>query len=219
VRGVVVCALLSVAAGPGDLTPVAAEGLCVTRGRIVAAHTALSVEEPKLRAAVPASDGNRAELRFVYRGPTAQTALLGSGALRRQIGLKLRAQDGCNLVYIMWRIEPTQAIVVSVKRNPGARTHAECGNRGYRNLHGATTPVAPLVAGVARRLAAVVDGRVLSVWVDGALAWRGELDADTASLVGPAGMRSDNVRVDFGLRVAPGAGSGAPACRGSVDEE
>ena len=25
---------------------------------------------------------------------------------RRQVGLKLRARDGCNVVYVMWRIEP-----------------------------------------------------------------------------------------------------------------
>ncbi|MCA1664388.1 MAG: serine/threonine protein kinase, partial [Myxococcales bacterium] len=133
-RAVLVGALLSVAGHGGELAPVAGDALCVTRGRVAAARAQLSVDEPKLRAVVPASDGNRAELRFVYRGPTTQTALLGSGALRRQLGLKLRAQDGCNLVYVMWRIEPVPGVVVSVKRNSAARTHAECGNRGYRNL-------------------------------------------------------------------------------------
>ena len=32
---------------------------------------------------------------------------------------KLRAEDACNLVYVMWRIEPQSRLVVSVKRNPG----------------------------------------------------------------------------------------------------
>ncbi|HEX8953295.1 MAG TPA: hypothetical protein VF945_15680 [Polyangia bacterium] len=218
-RAVLACALLSVAASGGELSPVASDALCVTRGRVAATHSQLAVDEPKLRAVVPASDGNRAELRLVYRGPTAETALLGSGALRRQIGIKLRAQDGCNLLYVMWRIEPASGIVVSVKRNPGARTHAECGNRGYRNLRGTTLPVAPLVAGRPRRLAAAIDGRVLTVTVDGAPAWRGELDGESASLAGPAGVRSDNVRADFELRVASGGGARAMSCGGSVEDE
>jgi len=59
---------------------------------------------------------------------------LGSGELRHQFGLKLRAQDACNLVYAMWRIEPESKLVVSVKTNPGEHSSAECGNRGYQNI-------------------------------------------------------------------------------------
>jgi hypothetical protein len=46
----------------------------------------------------------------------------------------LRAEDACNLVYLMWRIEPESRLVVSVKRNPGQHASAECGNRGYQNV-------------------------------------------------------------------------------------
>ena len=41
------------------------------------------------------------------------------GELRRQFGLKLRAQDACNLVYVMWRIEPASKLVVSIKCRTG----------------------------------------------------------------------------------------------------
>jgi hypothetical protein len=54
--------------------------------------------------------------------------------MRRQFGLKLRAQDPCNLVYAIWRIDPESKLVVSVKRNPNARNSAECGNHGYENI-------------------------------------------------------------------------------------
>ena len=65
-----------------------------------------------------------AEARFKYLGPTSQEARLGSGESRRQFGLRLRAQDPCNLVYAMWRIEPEPMLVVSVKRNPGMHSSA-----------------------------------------------------------------------------------------------
>jgi hypothetical protein len=56
-----------------------------------------------------------AEAHFTYLGSTGNEARLGSGELRRQFGLKLRAEDACNLVYAMWRIEPESKLVVSVK--------------------------------------------------------------------------------------------------------
>jgi hypothetical protein len=44
------------------------------------------------------------EARLTYLGHTRDVARLGSGAMREQFGLKLRAHDACNLVYAMWRI-------------------------------------------------------------------------------------------------------------------
>jgi hypothetical protein len=84
------------------------------------------------------------EAHFTLLGSTGNEAMLGSGELRRQFGLKLRAQDVCNLVYAMWRIEPESKLVVSVKSNPGQHTSAECANRGYRNIkprHSTPVPV------------------------------------------------------------------------------
>lgn len=204
----------------------------VTRGHVTPMATGgARVTEPTVRAVAPGSDGSAARLRFVYRGPSATEAKLASGELRRQIGLKLRAQDGCNLVYVMWRIGsmsgPAGKIVVSVKRNPGARTHRECGARGYRNLvstvvstvgstvgsgSGAQPP--PLQVGAAHVLTATLAGRALTVFADGALAWSGELDADAASLRGPAGWRSDNGEFDVEFDAVNGAENG-----GSEDED
>src|SRR5437870_3663128 len=100
---------------------------CVTRGRVDAGGR---VGVPKMRAVLPDSDGNAAEVRFTYFGPSDVEEPLASGLPRRQIGLKLRAQDPCNLVYVMWRLHPEARIVVSVKRNPGKHASRECGNAG-----------------------------------------------------------------------------------------
>jgi len=77
----------------------------VTRGHVdVLSDGRARVREPKMRAVVDASDGDAAELRFTYLGASDGDARLASGELRRQVGLKLRAADGCNLLYVMWRI-------------------------------------------------------------------------------------------------------------------
>ena len=112
----------------------------------------------------------RVTLRFRLRGPSETTKPLGSGAIRRQIGLKLRAKDPCNLVYVMWRDQPAPVIVVSVKRNPGEHTSAECGNRGYTDV--ATIPAPEGRAGVTHVLDARTrrtpdGGLALSVFADG----------------------------------------------------
>jgi hypothetical protein len=175
---------------------------CVTRGRVDAGGR---VNVPKMRAVLPDSDGNSAEVRFTWFGPSEPEEPLASGLPRRQLGLKLRAQDPCNLLYVMWRVHPEAKIVVSVKRNPGKHASRECGNAGYRNLKpraGVQPP--PPAPGSAHTLKAAVGGKLLSVWADGSLAWEGELDDDTLSLVGPAGVRSDNGRFQLEVRAAPG---------------
>src|SRR5580692_4123572 len=81
--------------------------LCVTHGTIEAdSGGRLSVSNAEVRAVSRRGIARAAELRFTFLGPSAETSLLRSGQLRRQLGLKLRAQNGCNLVYVMWRIEP-----------------------------------------------------------------------------------------------------------------
>src|SRR6202012_4890325 len=94
----------------------------------------LAVDFAKMRAYVNAYTPPLAQARFTYLGATPNEAPLASGEMRRQFGLKLRAQDACNLVYAMWRIEPESKLVVSVKTNPGQHTSAQCGNRGYQNI-------------------------------------------------------------------------------------
>jgi hypothetical protein len=116
----------------------------------------------------------------------------------------------------MWRVHPEAKIVVSVKRNPGKRTSRECGNAGYRNLKPrAGVQPAPPAPGTPHVLRAAFNGKILQVFADGALAWEGELDDDTLSLVGPAGVRSDNLRAELSVRAAPG---NLAACNGDGED-
>jgi len=205
------CALVAGGSASADeLARAPAARWRVTRGHVEAlADGRARVREPKMRAVVDASDGDAAELRFTYLGASDGEARLASGELRRQVGLKLRAADGCNLVYVMWRIEPKAQLVVSLKRNPGQRTHAECGARGYRNLVArAGTQPAPLAPNMEHRLHAKLDGRILRVWADRALAWEGDVGDEVLALRGPAGVRSDNAKLELELLVHAAAPSG-----------
>src|SRR5262245_9787158 len=117
------------------VVPVARGNLCITEGAIdQLPGRLLGVAVPSMRAVARSGGGQSIELRFRYLGLTAQLNRLGSGELRQQLGLKLRAQDACNLVYAMWRIAPTPGVVVQVKTNPNRRTSAQCGNAGYRTV-------------------------------------------------------------------------------------
>jgi hypothetical protein len=120
--------------------------LCVTEGALEELPgEKLGVDVSKMRAYVNTRTTQSIEVRFKYLGATAHEARLGSGDMRRQFGLKLRAQDACNLVYAMWRIEPESKLVVSIKANPGQHTSAECGNRGYHNIKPAHSSPVPLL--------------------------------------------------------------------------
>jgi len=116
------------------------------------------------------------EAHFTFLGSTSSEARLGSGELRRQFGLKLRAQDACNLVYAMWRIEPESKLVVSVKSNPGQHTSAECPNRGYRNIKPRrSTPVPVLRSGDTHDLRAEINADEMKVFADSQIVWEGLL--------------------------------------------
>jgi hypothetical protein len=155
------------AAPQRDLRPVAHEQLCVTKGTIDNG----AVTEPAVRAFARGSDGDAAQLRFTYRGDSATARALSSGQLRRQVGLKLRAQDSCNVVYVMWRLDPKSKLEVSVKSNPGKRTHDECGADGYTKVKPAVQ-VAELEDGHSYTLRAEIVGDELTAWIDGKVAWR-----------------------------------------------
>jgi hypothetical protein len=193
---------------------------CVTEGVATQVGDLLSIDSPKFRAIAARLTDPAAELRFTYRGPTAETSALGSGRVRRQIGLKLRAQNGCNLVYAMWRLEPTSEVVVQVKRNPGQQAFAECENRGYRNvqpLH--TDPVPGVAIGSTHVLRALLRGTALSVWADEVPVWEGMVGEDMVEIDGPVGLRTDNVRVSVAFRAGTDAGSTAPRpCRDDQGE-
>ncbi len=73
-------------------TPIGRQDLCVTKGEIGAAPGGrLTIEEPEVRAVSRVPTPQAAEIRFTYRGPSRGTKPLGSGEIRRQLGIKLRA--------------------------------------------------------------------------------------------------------------------------------
>lgn len=184
-------------------TPVKKSGLTVTEGTITAAgkKALLRTEDAGMRAT--AEDGGRharsARLRFRYLGESPVTEPLGSGLIRRQVGLKVNSQDPCNLVYVMWHQFPENKIQVQIKRNPGQTTSTECGNAGYTTL--ADIPVAagdsladhgPHQLEVRSRRDALGD-LIVSVLADGVLVREVVAPSDLSSgLEGPIGVRSDN---------------------------
>jgi hypothetical protein len=209
IAALVVCPAFSSQTDEANMLRVNRAMLCVTEGAIdEASANQLSINASKMRAYVNRNTLQTVEVHFKYLGPTQTESKLGSGEVRRQFGLKLRAQDPCNLVYVMWRIAPESKLVVSVKTNPGQHTSAECGNRGYKNIKAArSSPVPVLQPGDAHTLRAELNGEALRVFADGAVVWTGNLGAEARGLNGPVGIRSDNARLETDLRVAmpPGA--------------
>jgi hypothetical protein len=208
---------------PAALQRIDRERLCVTNGAVTALPGGrLAIETPSSRGFVQAGTERNAadqvaEIRFQYLGPSQDSKPLASGELRRQIGLKLRTQDSCNLIYAMWRIEPAERVAVSVKRNAGLHTHAQCGVQGYVNFkpqEGEGPP--PIRPGEAHTLRAELRGRDLTVVADGRIAWQGSLGNEVLP-IGPPGFRTDNARFAFeyltdapasrrtGQRAQPGA--------------
>lgn len=213
---------------PGEnLTPVPRAKLCVTEGAVeTLPGNRLSVDVPKMRAylneSVNGSGPQIVQTHFTYLGSTANKSKLGSGATRVQFGLKLHAEDACNLVYAMWRIEPERELVVSVKSNPGQHTSSQCTNHGYQNIKPThSKPVPALRPGDSHWMRAQMDGVSLTVFVDDSLVWEGSVPAIAVSFDGPVGIRSDNTRLQFQLRAAQPAGSAGgppPTCRTGSEE-
>jgi hypothetical protein len=194
------------------------EKLCVTEGTVGRGRgEEITIDVTKMRAFVTEETAQSVEARFTYLGETAETSALGSGAIRQQFGLKLRAQDPCNLVYAMWRFSPKNEVVVSVKSNPGMDQSSQCGNKGYTNIKASRSSPAPEVTrGSKHVLYAEMDGQRMTVTADGRVVWEGSVGAGAMGLDGPVGIRSDNVRVNLEL-FADGSGAkrarATPACK------
>ncbi len=166
------------------------DSLCVTKGKLERAR----IDVPTFRAVALGHGGDRAAVEVLVSGTTTTTRALASGQERRQFGLKLRAADGCNLVYVMWRLDPQPKLEVSVKRNPGQRISAECGAGGYTKVTPLVNEVPPeLVDGEPHELAAEIVDDTLVAWIDGRITWQGTLPTSARELAGPAGVRSDNL--------------------------
>jgi hypothetical protein len=191
--------------------------LCVTNGAVAMLPDGrLGIATPRSRAVVAVAAGSAAdqvaEIRFRYLGPSQISKPLASGELRRQIGLKLRAQDTCNLIYAMWHIEPDAAVAVSVKHNAGMNTHAQCGAGGYVNFK-AQAALPPIRPGETHALRAALHGHDLTVSADGKPAWQGALADELTPLDGPPGLRTDNARFELEYYTDGVARSLAPVLR------
>ena len=189
--------------------------LCVTEGRVQdRGGGQMEVDSPAMRAVVSGSSPEVADLRFVYEGSTDQTSVLADGEVRRQAGLKLRAADSCNVIYVIWRFEPEPRVVVSVKNNPGKHRHADCGDDGYQNVKPErSSPVPRPSPGEEHAMQAMLTGSDLRVLVDRELVWQGSVRIDDTP-DGPVGIRTDNARLAFELAALPGGWTtscGAPS--------
>lgn len=188
------------------LLPFVAQGqvrldqLHVTNGDITQTKTGrLEVSTKEMRAVLKFPTDQEATVNFTYLAPTREVSKLGSGEVRSQFGLKLRAQDNCNLVYVMWHFAPDQKIAVSVKRNPGESTHEQCLDHGYINNikpHSSKQP-RQVRADEPHTLSASMHGSELRVSADGQVVWEGDLEPVALEFDGPVGMRSDNAHVLF----------------------
>jgi hypothetical protein len=176
---------------------------CVTDGAVsILPGGRLAIDTPSSRAVVRVAPRNIAdqvaEIRFRYLGPSPNSKPLASGELRRQIGLKLRAEDTCNLIYVMWHIEPDATVAVSIKRNPGMHAHEQCRAGGYVNFKAQRRiDLSPIRLGQSHTLRAELHGNDLTVIADGKVAWLGTLGNERVSLDGPPGFRTDNARFEF----------------------
>src|SRR5580704_913563 len=192
--------------------------LCVTEGTINRGPgEQLTIDVPKMRAFVTEETAQTAEAHFTYLGETAQTAALGSGAIRQQFGLKLRAHDACNLVYAMWRFSPKNEVVVSVKSNPGMQESSQCGNKGYTNIKASHSSPAPEVKkGSKHILYAELNGQKMTVNADSKVVWEGSVGPAALAFNGPVGIRSDNVHIELELFAEQPSAEKAvaiPACK------
>ncbi len=182
--------------GTEGLRPVSPDALCATQGTLrvaPAGGSVVTVRDNKMRAVAPNSAGDRAALRFIYHGPTRTQSRLQSGRKRTQIGLKLQASNGCNLIYVMWRISPDPRIAVSLKVNPGMQAHRTCKNGGYRFPTSAIRRPSPkAIVGREHTLVAELTENRLSVHANGTLVWKGTLGDQAGTLKGPVGLRTDN---------------------------
>lgn len=200
---------------PIGWTDTSKSDLKVTLGSISQTRSGfLTVVGPKERAQRKTGTHQDATLQFRYRGPSKRTSKLASGGFVRQIGLKMRTQNTCNLLYVMWRIEPAEEIVVTLKSNPGKSTHRGCGANGYVDVARISLTDLGITAKThaPHRLRARVDEShgvfTCTIDVDNRTIWSEPLDAKIISPInGPIGFRSDNGSFIFKLFVSDSAPS------------
>lgn len=181
------------------------DDLCVGNGRVAPAQAgSLHIDSPQLRLVASRAGWQEGKIDFVYRGDSSEIKALGSGEVRRQIGLKLDAQDTCNVVYVMWQFWPRARISVSRKSNPGKYKNSDCLDGGYKAVTSDSgAPVESPAVGSTHSLKARADADRLIVEVDGAVSWEGTVPG-LADAKGPVGIRSDNIKYDLLFFVSQG---------------
>lgn len=154
-----------------------------------------------------------ARLRFLYHGRL--TSRPPGPGIWPQIGLKLRTPNTCNVLYVMWHQHVSQ-VVVTVKRNPGLDTHAECTKvpgHGYTTLREIPVPRDHRFGGwqtLEARTAATPGHLDLQVFANGREVFHDLLFASqfgpftgVGALDGPIGLRSDGGSFSFSLGREP----------------
>ena len=124
----------------------------------------------------------------------------------------------------MWHIEPDARFAVSIKRNPGEHTHAECHAQGYVTVKARHSTTLPRIQpGESHSFRAALQGSDLTLVADGRVVWEGTLGREISTLDGPVGFRTDNARFEFAYYVSnPGSniaskGSDAKCSTGPED--
>lgn len=156
-----------------------------------------------------------AKITFRYNGESDSDIPLSDGTMRRQIGLKLRSKNTCNILYVMWWLEPYENLAVSIKSNPGMMYHSQCGDQGYTSLYADTSanpfpPVSSMSDGNYHELSALLkpisdsnpngtkgDDFELIICVDGYEVWRKNIYNLPVDVSGISGFRTDNGNFDF----------------------
>ena len=193
----------------GKVEPVSPGDLDVTSGKVRPLRSGLlEIDHNSVRAVQKGRWAQNGKIRFESRGQTAELKPFKSGIVKEQIGLKLRAMNGCNLVYVMWTLAPKEEITVRIKENPGKTESDDCENDGYTLLNTYRVPKKKSARnGRTSRLQAdfVSKGHKhhVRVYVDNVRVLQVRIPHSfVATVNGPVGLRSDNGR--FRLRLWTG---------------
>jgi hypothetical protein len=190
---------LAMVIAPATLAQLQLSDFDVTNGKIEkAAGNRLMVNAREMRANLKVQTPQSVTLRFTYLGPTTEVARMASGAVFTQLGIKLRAQDFCNAVFVSWHFAPQQRISVSVRRNPGMAREGCVGKGNVNNITPRVFAPPPAIQpNEPHTLTASMDGSKLTVTADGKIVWQRDLGPVVLEFNGPVGLLSDNARVIF----------------------
>jgi hypothetical protein len=203
-----IVAVVTLPAAPlaaGKVEPVSPGALDVTSGKVKPLRSGLlQIDHNSVRAVQMGRWARNGKIRFESRGQTAELKPFKSGIVKEQIGLKLRAMDGCNLVYVMWTLHPKEEITVRTKENPNKTESEDCESDGYTLLD---TYRVPQKKSARNRRTSRLQADFVSkgnrhhvlVYVDNVRVLQVRIPHSFVSTVnGPVGLRSDNGR--FRLR-------------------